>query len=253
MGLYGSSDSSSVIEAQQQAQQNAITQGQADISSVFSGGKGVDPIAGNPVGAVYYDQYGAQVTDPSAYAPGTTFYAGTSSTGGFDQGFYNNVAQSYEDYALPKYQQQLQQTTNATTYDLARSGLMNSGAADYLSQQLGLEKEGQLQNIANQGLSQAQTVEANVNQEQNTLLNQLQASANPTQAAQGATEAAQQFSQPTAFPALGQLFSNFSNTYLKGNLASAYGQVGTSQYEPTYFGFGQSGVGAPLGSSFSLS
>jgi hypothetical protein len=253
MGLYGGSSSSSSIEAQQAQNEAGIKQGQADIDSIFSGGKGVTPIAGNPIaGTKYYDQYGALVTDPSTYKPGTQFYAGTESTGGFNREFYDKRKQDYENFALPQFQKQYEQTLGQTSYGLARSGLLNSGAADYLSRQLGMEKTTQLQNIANEGLSQAQKLEANVNQEKNTLLNQLQTSANPSLAASGSLAAVSQLSQPTAWNALGQLFSNFSNVYLTKNLTNAYSQVGQPGYFSSNTGTAGTTIGAPLGSSYSL-
>lgn len=254
MSLYGSDTTSTQITQQQQAQQAAVSQGQADISSIFGGGQGVNPISNtNPgaPGAPIYDQYGAVVVDPSAYAPGTTFYTGATSSGGFNQAFYNQRQQDYENYAIPQFQQQYQNTLAQTTYDLARSGLSTSSAANTLDRALNTEKTNQLQDISNTGLQQSQQLQSNVAQEQNTLLGQLETSADPQQAATQALAAASQFSQPTAWPALGSLFSNFTNTYLTKNLAQNYAQVGQPGYFPTPVGTSPA-VGASLGAAGSI-
>jgi hypothetical protein len=126
MALYGSSSSSSdAVAASQASQQAAVTQGQADISSIFGGGQGVNPVSGtNPAqaGQPLYDQYGAVVTDPGAYAPGTQFYTGQTSSGGFNQAFYDQRQQDYENYALPQFQQQYQNTTGTTASIQCGSG-----------------------------------------------------------------------------------------------------------------------------------
>ena len=254
MGLYGSSGSSDAITAAQKAQQDAVAQGQSDITSIFAGGQGVNPVSNTNPGAPgkpLYDKYGAVVTDPGAYAPGTQFYTGQTSTGGFNQAFYDQRQQDYENYALPQFQQQYQNTLAQTTYDLARSGLSTSGAANTINRALNNEKTNQLQNIANTGRSQAQQLQSNVAQEENTLLGQLQVSADPQQQATQALAAASQFSQPTAWPALGSLFSNFASTYLTKNLANNYAQVGQPGYFPTPVG-GSPAVGASLGAAGSI-
>jgi|SRR5271165_3241224 len=253
--LYGGGDNSAdSLTAQQQSQQAAVTQGQADIASIFGGGSGVNPVSATNPGAQgqpLYDQYGAVVTDPGAYAPGTQFYTGQTSSGGFNQAFYNQRQQDYENYALPQFQEQYQNTLAQTTYDLARSGLSTSFAANTLDRALGTEKTNQLQNISNTGLQQAQTLQSNVAQEENTLLGQLQTSADPQQAATQALAAASSFSQPTAWPALGSLFSNFTNTYLTKNLSTNYAQVGEPGYFPTPVGTSPA-VGASLGTAGSI-
>lgn len=251
MGMYGGGgDPAAAAAAQQAQQQAAIKQGQGDIEATFSGYKGVTPILGQPTaGKPYYDQYGAVVTDPSAYAPGTAFYADRVKSGGFDDAFYAQRQQDYMNYALPRLQQQFQNQTAQSKYALARSGLQNSTGADTISRALNLERVNQTQDLSNTAIGQAQQLRSNVENQKNTLLNQLQLSADPAQAAQGSLAAVSQFSTPSAFPALGALFSNFANTYLTKNLAQTYGQVGQPGYVPSSFGGGSPTVGSPLGNS----
>lgn len=173
---------------------------------------------------------------------------------GFTPGFYAGRAGAYEKYALPQVQDQYQKALGNTTYSLARAGLLKSGAADYLDTSLNREMTKQLQGVANTGIGQAQQLESNVNQQKNQIVAQLQASADPSTAAQQATAAASQFSAPSTFAPLGQLFGSWQNMYLTNQLANAYAPV-VNQPTQQASGYGAPtqyttpGFGAPLGSS----
>lgn len=260
--MYGSgSNAGSQLTQQQQQQAALIAQGQADVSAVFSGTTPTGPqVTGATSPTVqYYDQYGAPLPlgNPGSGGYSGPLYTGTTSTGGFDQAFYNKDAQAYENYAMPQEANQYQQASQGTAYSLANAGLLKSGAADFLNRSLQNQNTTAVQGIANTGIQNAQTLESNVNQEQNTILNQLQVSANPSLAASQATEAAAGFSAPSAFQPLGSLFSNWENTYLGSmynqqytDAASKTGQ--NTNYAAPLYNTSPS-FGAPVGGSSSIS
>lgn len=259
MGMYGgSSDAGSSLQAQQAAQQAQVAQGVADINAVFSGTSG----AGAPTGpwsatTQYYDQYGQPL--PIGQQPTGSYFTETQSTGGFNQDFYNQRAQAFENFAEPQLAQQYQKEQANTNYGLARVGLTNSSAANYLGKSLANEMTTNQQGIANQGLSQAQALQSQISQEQNTLIGQAEAGASPSTSAQQATEAASQFQAPSAFAPIGPLFANWQNSYLTNQLANAYqpvlstaaattaGSAGGSIAAPT--SYSTPSFGAPLGGS----
>ena len=168
---------------------------------------------------------------------------------GFDPAFYKNYQSAYTNAALPQFQSQYQNTLAQTMYGLANRGLSKSSAANNLYSSLNTEKTNQLNTIANNAQNAANNLQQQQAQEENTLIEQVQAGEAPSLAGQQALEAASNFSTPTAFPALGNLFSNWQNTYLTNSLASAYAPVlSAANFSNPYGGSGYS-IGAPLGSS----
>lgn len=175
-------------------------------------------------------------------------YTQSASSPGFGPGFYKQAQDAYVNFALPQLQGQYDQTRRGLDYRLANQGLLGSSGARDLTNQLGNQMVLNKQNIANQGLGQAQQLQRDVNQQYNTLVGQLEASANPTATTQQALQAAAQFSAPSALPAVGQLFNNFANQYLGGQLGGLYGQQAglyDPRMNPALRGFG-SGASAPV-------
>jgi hypothetical protein len=141
---------------------------------------------------------------------------------GFDQNFYNQRAQAYQDYAMPQLAQQYDQMKGQVGFNLANRGLYGSstGNKQYsdLNQQMGVQKQA----IADTGRSQAQALQNQVQSQQNALLGQLYQSADPTSAAQAATNTAASFQAPQAFAPLGNMFANLANQYYQSQLINAY-------------------------------
>lgn len=141
---------------------------------------------------------------------------------GFDQGFYDQRALAYENYALPQLSQQYNQFKNQIGFNLANRGLFGSstGSKQFsdLNQQMGIQKQA----IADTGRSQAQALQNQVEQQRNTLLNELYQSADPAGAAKAATSTAAGFQVPQAFAPLGNMFSNLANQYYQSALINAY-------------------------------
>ena len=141
---------------------------------------------------------------------------------GVDQGFYNQRAQAYQNYALPQLAQQYNQFKNQSGFNLANRGLFGSstGNKQYsdLSQQAGVAQQA----IVDTGTSQAQALQNQVEAQRNTLLNQLYQSADPAGAAQGATAAAAGFQMPQTFTPIGNMFANLANQYYQIQLINAY-------------------------------
>ena len=163
----------------------------------------------------------------------------------FNPAFYQGRAQAYENYAMPQLQQQFGQEKNNLSYDLYNRGLQDSSAGRGLGNSLANEMTVQTQNIANQGNQQALDLQRTLTGEQANVLNQLQTSANPSQAAQQALAYASQAQAPSALQPLGQAFGNWANIYLSGqqnNMANSY--VNQMQYNPALYqalGYGSSG------------
>ncbi len=169
-------------------------------------------------------------------------FTGTANEKGFTPEFFDQAKNAYLGFALPQLSGQFGQARQGLDYRLANQGLIGSSAAHNLQNRLGNEAVLQKQNISNQAIGQSQQLERDVNQQYQQLVGQLQASANPSEVSGQALKAAANFQQPSAFPAVGQLFQNFSQQYLANQLGNAYGQGGANYRLPTYSG----GSGAPI-------
>lgn len=141
---------------------------------------------------------------------------------GFTPQFFQDRATAYENYEEPQLYQQYGQTLAQMQDKLGNQGLTDSSAAQ--QEQGALQQalsQGQTQ-IANQGISQAQTLQEQVANEQANLVSQANAANDPLSIAQGALTQAAGFQTPSAFTPIGNMFQNVANTYLGSQLASTY-------------------------------
>lgn len=147
---------------------------------------------------------------------------------GFTPAFYNQRQQDYVNYAMPQLQQQYQQNQQGLNYNLGQQGLLKSSAGQNLNSQLGQQYTLGQQNLQNQGLQQSQQLQQQVANTQGQLISQLTASANPSSVAGQAINSAANYSAPSAFAPVGNLFSQWGNIYAANSLAGA-GQTGATQ------------------------
>ncbi len=141
---------------------------------------------------------------------------------GFNNDFYQQAAKDYTNYATPQMMDQFRNTKNNLTYALARNGLLNSGAdvsrMASLNKQLGVNES----NIANTGQDQANQLQQNVATQRNQLVSQVEAGAAPGQIATSASAATAGLRAPTALPPVGNMFSEWANSYLTNMQANTY-------------------------------
>jgi hypothetical protein len=148
---------------------------------------------------------------------------------GFDNNFYNNLGQNYLSYYQPQLNQQYGQTQQNDLFQLARQGIVNSSGAAKVYGDLARDAGNQniaLQSQANNYIQQAR---GEVENQRNALINQATATANPTAAANAATNAvgALQMIQPAGgYSPLGGLFNTFSGAAANGIQNYAYGNQG---------------------------
>jgi hypothetical protein len=140
----------------------------------------------------------------------------------FGPDFYTKAAKDYQDYATPQVMGDFRNTKNNLSYALARNGLLNSGAAVSREASLNKQLAQNESNIANTGQDQSNALRQTVASQRNQLVSQVQAGAAPSQVATSAEATTAGLRAPTALPPVGNMFSDWANTYLTNMQANTY-------------------------------
>jgi hypothetical protein len=139
---------------------------------------------------------------------------------------------------MPQFNNQYKQMGNNLAFSLARSGNTDSSEASRQGGILQADNAFGRQQIADQSISEQQKARQQVEDNRNSLINQLQATSNPSLAASGAERQAAALAMQPAFSPLGNLFNNTTAVLGNAYQAGAYGGgPGVNPYKQ-YFGFG---------------
>ena len=156
----------------------------------------------------------------------------------FDDNYYNQRGQAYQNYANPQLENQYKQMGNNLTFSLARSGNTNSSEQARQSGILEADNAFGRQQIADQSIAEQQKARQLVEENRNSLINQLQATSNPSLAAAGSERQAAALAMQPAFSPIGNLFNNTTAVLGNAYQAGAYSNgPGVNPYKQ-YFGFG---------------
>lgn len=146
---------------------------------------------------------------------------------GFDPKFYQNYTDTELGAETPQLMKQYQETGKNLTYALARGGISNGSAADSERQSINNELALNQSKVANDAANSTNAMRANVASQKGQLTSQLTQSQDVSSTAEAAAAAAAQDRAPSVIQPLGNLFSDWSNTYLAGKSAQAInGQSG---------------------------
>jgi hypothetical protein len=168
---------------------------------------------GGPQSYGIFDSKGNLVSDATSLSDlaASKIYVGgdpSTTTGGFDDDFYNKFTNAQLDYYMPAEDRQFGQAQTNLDYGLARAGTLNSSIADTqlanLTYQDTLNKA-QIQSTADTATAQLRDTVAS---DKNTAINQLYATENPSTAASTAAGLVGnvQLTTPQLNP-IGQLFT----------------------------------------------
>lgn len=160
--------------------------------------------------------------------------------GAFNPEFYAKRAQDYTNYAMPQLYNQLRQTQKNLAYGLMGQGLQGSSAMQSRLSDLRRETDLQKQGIVDTGISQAQELRKQVENQRSGLVGQLNATGDTTAAAQGALRAVNTYTAPSVFSPISNLFGNLAGVYGMQQQQQAYNP---QNYQPRY------GLTSPLSNS----
>lgn len=191
---------------------------------------------------------------PSRNRGGKLYTKGEDQTfTGFTPNFYKQREQDYYNYAMPQLADQYNTTKNDLAFGLANRGLSQSTAAQSKFSALNRQMEQNRQGIADQGISQANTLRTQVEQAKQNLISQLYQTADPAKGLSSAIDVASNFQAPTAFAPLTNMFGSLANQYYtsqllgQGGLGGGMGGSFAGQ-PPVYYGSQGQGVGSPYNS-----
>ena len=172
----------------------------------------------------------------------------------FTPDYYNNITNSYENYYNPQLDQQYQNTLNSLTGQLGQQGILQSTEGQRQLALLDQAYQTQKQTVASNAANAAQQQKQNVAQQQNTLLAQATAAADPTSLATQAANTASSLASPVNYSPLGSVFSGLLGqgtnalSIQQGGLPSTT-TSGSGGFSPNYVYGGASGSSGSSGSS----
>lgn len=151
----------------------------------------------------------------------------------FDNGYYDNIRGAYLDYVLPDFNQQYDDAQRSLAMALARQGVLSSSMA--------ADKTADLEDTYSKNMLQVQQDadgyvndrRAAVESARNAVVNQLNASANASQAGQQAINQATALQALPKFSTLGNLFGTATDG-LRYQMAAE--QNGNARYNTGLFG-----------------
>lgn len=157
----------------------------------------------------------------------------------FDDAFYKGRQDAYTNFAMPQVNDQYKQNSNQLAFSLARNGLSASSEAARQGGILQRDNAIARQTVSDSAIAEGQKSRQAVEDNRNNLINQLQATSDPTMAANNALRQAGILSQQANnFSPIGQLFQNTAGVLTAANQAGYYGGgPGLNAYK-NYFGFG---------------
>jgi hypothetical protein len=145
---------------------------------------------------------------------------------GFNDDFYNGVANDYTNSLKPQLTTDYNSAYRQLSLQLATSGNLESSSAARKFGQLYQRQADTLADIQNRALDQASSVRASVDAAKRNLIADNAVAADPSQAAAAAKTAAEGIGAPHTTPALGDVFGDI----LQGTaLASALNNYQTQQ------------------------
>lgn len=152
----------------------------------------------------------------------------------FNDDFFANQRQAFQDFAMPQLDNQFQDASKELTFDLARSGLLNSSVRGEQSSRLQQLYDENRQQVDNEALSREQAARNNVEGARSNLVSMLQATGDAQGAANQALSRAAMLSQPEPFSPLGQLFTTFTGNLGTQAAMERAASVSGGRFTPRY-------------------
>lgn len=157
----------------------------------------------------------------------------------FNDDFFNNRRTAYTNFAMPQVADQYGQHARDLSFSLARNGLSNSSEAARQSGVLQRDNATARQTVADNAIGEDQKSRQQVEQNRSDLVAQLNATSDPTMAANASQRQAAALGMQPAYSPLANLFQNTTATLAAAHQGGLYGGPGLQPYG-NMFGINQS-------------
>ncbi len=134
-------------------------------------------------------------------------FGGTATSGGYEP-YYQKAYQAQLDYALPEVDRQFKEAQRQLTYGLARQSMGASSVAGDLASQLEGNRQQAVQGAQEQARSARDTMQTNVENERNNLVQMLNSTGELDQVMNMAQSRQGLLQSPPALQQMGPLFQN---------------------------------------------
>lgn len=128
--------------------------------------------------------------------------------GQFDDGFFGDIRDAFVDYAQPQLDDQFRKAGEQNTYNLARSGTLDSSMRGQQNADLQKQFDIQRQDVVDKARAYETEARNNVEKARGDLISMLQVTGDATGAANSALSRAATLAAPPAYSPLGQLFQD---------------------------------------------
>lgn len=126
----------------------------------------------------------------------------------FDDGFFGGIRDSFVDFARPQVDDQFRKASEQGTYQLARSGTLESSMRGEQTADMQKQYDISLQDITDKARGYETEARNNVERGRGDLISMLQVTGDATGAANSALSRAATLATPPAYSPLGQLFQD---------------------------------------------
>lgn len=225
MGLFGSDDAADAARAariDEMNRQARIRAGTAAINNTFDGGQvGVGALLSgakfDPTktyytadGNVWRPPEGSRSRDPFGTALQQGLFSGVETRAGFGDSFFSGIRDSFTNFARPQLDDQFRKAGEQSTFNMARSGILDSSMRGEQNADLQERYDVNLQDITDQARGFETEARNNVERARGDLVAMLQATGDATGAANSALTRASTLATPPSYSPLGQLFQDTS-------------------------------------------
>lgn len=188
---------------------------------------------------------GGAAAAPAAKSPEEQFQEMLASgklygaSGGFNDAYYDGIAQSYLDWANPQLEKQHTDANRSLVYDLARGGKLDSSTRATKGAELQESYDLNQQQIADKALGVKNEAKGSVEDARAALISQLNATGDATGATNAAINRMSALSQPAGnYSTLANMFADFTGAlgtnYAAERAYAASGGASAKGYTPVF-------------------
>lgn len=199
------------MRADEQARQQRIREGTARINSIFDGSPAQPAGSGVNSPADMAELLRSAFTSNGSDLAQQLGQGSEAVQGAFTPEFYEGRKRAYVDYAMPQLDKQYGDAKDKLTFDLARSGTLNSSIRAGKDADLSSMYDTNRRAVLDEALSQTNNTRNQVEAARADLIAMLNSTGDVQSTVNSALSRAQALTQPAAYSPLSQMFGAFTS------------------------------------------